>query len=118
MVNLEPVRDDFLLDTLPMEPPMPGKTKTKPHPPEPTAEQLQRELRQQLSEQAARLRSLAAAGRERGKPPVLEEYVRAGRGSAYRRAEAEWFKTLDAIYAFEGAAARLEESLAYEPLTV
>jgi hypothetical protein len=91
-----------------------ARTRTKPSRPDVTNE----DLRQHLTDHAAQLRSLAATVRERGKPPVLEEYVRSGRGPAYRRAEAEWFKTLAALEAFDDAAARFEEALAYSPRPV
>ena len=69
------------------------------------------ELREQLAEEARRLRSMAAGVRARVKAPNLEEYIRTGRGPVYQRDSAAWRRDIDAAYAFDAAAARLEEAL-------
>ena len=69
------------------------------------------DLGRQLCEQAGRLRSLAEAVRSDGSPPDITEYVKTGRGPVYQRDNARWVRRLGVAYAFEAAAARLEEEL-------
>jgi len=69
------------------------------------------DLRQQLAEEAQRLRSLGAAVRASGKAPVLEEYIRSGRGPAYQRDNEAWMKNVHVAYAFEEAAWLLEQTV-------
>lgn len=84
-----------------------ARSRTKSRQPELT----RTELRRQLTDEAQRLRSLAAAVRGRMKAPKVEEYVRTGRGPAYQRDHDKWMQILHVAYAFEGAAYRLEEEL-------
>ncbi len=70
------------------------------------------ELCRQMADEAQRLRSLAVAVRDRVKAPTLEEYVRSGRGPAYRRDRETWQRNAHVAYAFDAAASQLEQALA------
>jgi hypothetical protein len=65
-----------------------------------------------MADEAQRLRSLAATVRGRVKVPVIEEYLRSGRGPAYQRDYERWSKNEGVAEAFDRAAYRLEEALA------
>ena len=86
------------------------RAKARPTPPEPEVSHAQ--LCQQMAEEAQRLRLLAATVRERVKVPVIEEYVRSGRGPSYQRDYERWSKNEGVAEAFDRAAYRLEEALA------
>lgn len=70
------------------------------------------ELRQQIADEARRLRSLAAMVRARSVAPNLSQYVRSGRGPAYQRDHAAWMKAASAAHALDDAAMRLEQAVA------
>lgn len=70
------------------------------------------ELRKQLTEEAARLRSLAASVRARSQKPELAQYISSCRGPTYQRDYETWLRNAHAAGAFDEAASRLEQMLA------
>lgn len=91
---------------------MPRQTKPKPRRQPPAPEVSHEALCREMAEEARRLRSLAESVRASSESPVLEEYLRAGRGPAYQRDRDKRVKTLHVAYAYDEAASRLEETLA------
>jgi hypothetical protein len=88
-----------------------SKTKTLQQPSQQSMQQLEQELRQQLADEAQHLRSLAAAVRVRLPTPKYDEYKQTGRAPYFQRDNETWVKNIDAAYAYDEAAARLEEAL-------
>ena len=70
------------------------------------------DLKQELLDEAYRLRGLAELLRLQSPPPVLEHYIRSGRGPLYQRDRDAWMKTTHVAHAFDEAASRLEQVLA------